>query len=416
MAPSAFETIFCVTTRTSSSLSGNASGVHSIASPRNAATSSPGTTSGMPSSATTSMRPSAGIDHLEQVVSAIAERLDQEQIVGRVDVEAERSVDLDVASPDVPGARLVGGPAVAAEGQLDRVGRREQKRVRAAVMAIRGEDDEWPLPVAAEWREEPLDHLRRDQWQVDREDRDRVRAAGDRVVARLTQAGVQALAALADRPRAERRGLGDRLPVRTDDQRLGQGGRRERRPDRPVEHRVSEVPPLFGVKRPAQPRLGVVERADRDDRDDSGAGGSVLHRLIVPGDGRRPRGRGYPSAALTPNAIATIPNAKIRTPVARLIHVRARSVTRDRSAATTAVRITHQTAEPHHTPSVSSAASMPLPATIPRPANAAANDRIVIGLVIVRPWVESAAETSPGRLSGSAAASRGLLRIVVQPR
>ena len=80
-----------------------------------------------------------------------------------------------------------------------------------------------------------------------------------------------------------------------------------------------------------------------------------------------------------------MPNAKISAPVPRLIHVSARIVTRDRSAATTAVRINHQSVEPHHTPRVISAASIALSATIPSPAKAAANERIVIGFVIVRP-------------------------------
>ena len=47
------------------------------------------------------------------------------------------------------------------------------------------------------------DRVRRDERQVDRQDHDRVGTAGDRVVARLAESRVQALAALAHRPRAE---------------------------------------------------------------------------------------------------------------------------------------------------------------------------------------------------------------------
>ena len=146
IAPSALETIFCVTTRTSSSRSGVAPGVRSMASPRNAATSSPGTTSGMPSRATTSRRPSAGIRGLEHLGRLAGQRLDEQQVVGRVDVEAERSVELDIARPDRLGAGLVRCPAVAAERGIDRVGRSDDEAVRAAAVAIRRQDDERPLP------------------------------------------------------------------------------------------------------------------------------------------------------------------------------------------------------------------------------------------------------------------------------
>src|SRR6186997_1561258 len=129
----------------------------------NAAMSSPGTTSGTPSSATTSSRPSgrgtpasAGIGRLEHLDRVVDDRLDEQQVVGRVEVEAERPVQLDVARAGVSGAGLVGGPAVATERRLDRIGRGEDEAVRAAVMAVGGEDHEWPLPDAIAWREELL--------------------------------------------------------------------------------------------------------------------------------------------------------------------------------------------------------------------------------------------------------------------
>jgi len=58
-------------------------------------------------------------------------------------------------------------------------------------------------------------------------------------------------------------------------------------------------------------------------------------------------------------------------------------VTLGRSNSTTDVRTTHQAAEPRNTPSVIVAAPARSPGAIPSPANSAANDRIVIGLVSV---------------------------------
>ena len=111
-----------------------------------------------------------------------------------------------------------------------------------------------------------------------------------------------------------------------------------------------------------------------------------------------------------------MPNAKISAPVPRLIHVSARIVTRDRSAATTAVRITHQSVEPHHTPSVISAASIALSATIPEPGERG-REREDRHRVRHREAVDRDGRgEQPGPVGGRRRASRGRLVIVRQPR
>jgi len=62
-------------------------------------------------------------------------------------------------------------------------------------------------------------------------------------------------------------------------------------------------------------------------------------------------------------------------------------VSRDRSAPTTAVSTTHQTAEPAKTPRVSNVAPARSPPVTPSPTNNAANETIVIGFVSVSPSV-----------------------------
>src|SRR5260221_3677533 len=109
----------------------------------------------MPSRATTSSRPSAGIGSLGH------ELLDEQEIVRRVDVERQRTIDLDVAGADLGGAGGVGGRAVAAEAELDRIRWRDNEAVRAAAVAIRGEDDERPLRDGSEGGDELLEGRRR---------------------------------------------------------------------------------------------------------------------------------------------------------------------------------------------------------------------------------------------------------------
>ena len=82
--------------------------------------------------------------------------------------------------------------------------------------------------------------------------------------------------------------------------------------------------------------------------------------------------------------MATIPNATRAVPDRRLTQVRPRYETLPRSHPTIPVRRTHHNPDPAQTPSVSAAASAKVvaPAAKPKPAKTAANDRIVIGLVI----------------------------------
>ena len=90
---------------------------------------------------------------------------------------------------------------------------------------------------------------RRDERQVDRHDHDRVRASGDRVVAGLADAPVEALAALEERSCPGRRGPGEHLAIRADDERLVDRVRVEGGPDGPLKHVDRELPALLRVER-----------------------------------------------------------------------------------------------------------------------------------------------------------------------
>ena len=92
--------------------------------------------------------------------------------------------------------------------------------------------------------------------------------AGDRLVARLAQAGVEPGAALAGAARAPAaRASAADLVVRRDRR---SSPRSRAWPPRPrivaSARRVDEVAPLLGVEHRAEPRLRAVERPDRDDR------------------------------------------------------------------------------------------------------------------------------------------------------
>ncbi len=113
-----------------------------------------------------------------------------------------------------------------------------------------------------------LDGLGGDERQVDRQDQDRLRAAGDDVGSCLGEARVEAAGSLAKGPGAELGCAGQDLGVGADDQDVvepidGQGGR-----DGPCQEALDEVMPLLGIERLAEPRLGALEGADRDDRRD----------------------------------------------------------------------------------------------------------------------------------------------------
>ena len=113
-----------------------------------------------------------------------------------------------------------------------------------------------------------LDGLGRDERQVDRQDEDRLRAAGDDVGPCLGEARVEAAGSLAKGPGADLGCAGQDLGVGADDQDVvepidGQGGG-----DGPCQEALDEVMPLLRIERPAEPRLGALEGADRDDRRD----------------------------------------------------------------------------------------------------------------------------------------------------
>ena len=116
----------------------------------------------------------------------------------------------------------------------------------------------------------------------------------------------------------------------------------------------------------------------------------------------------------TTEAIETTANAPIASPDATLIRRIQAVVTRVRTTDTIEVRSTHQAHDPRNTPIVIRAAPAVSPPVTPSPANSAPNDRIVIGLVNVRPRIERYAPASPPRRGGAVAGSWGSERAVVQ--
>src|SRR5687767_15757832 len=120
MAPSAFETTFWVTTRASSSRNGWTADAAARASAMRSGSSSPGTISPSPSMATASIRSAT-----HRLRGAL---LGQEQIIGGIEVVAERTIEIDEPGAGGRGGCRVGGMAVASETHLDGVGWGEQQR------------------------------------------------------------------------------------------------------------------------------------------------------------------------------------------------------------------------------------------------------------------------------------------------
>ena len=86
--------------------------------------------------------------------------------------------------------------------------------------------------------------------------------------------------------------------------------------------------------------------------------------------------------------MARTANAPMTSPDATLIARIQRGVNRDRSAPTAVVSTTHHAADPRNTPSVIDRRLAQSSPVTPRPANSAPKERIVIGLVRVRPRIE----------------------------
>ena len=145
-APSAFDTIFWVTTRTSSSRSGRTAGRAASASAISAGRSSPGTISPRPSIATASIR--SATDRLGRLVAC-------GRGAGRraCRCRAQRAVELDDGAPAAARGLDVGRVAVAAEAEVDHVGRGEQERVRPAAVPV-GDDRDERGPVRRALRDE----------------------------------------------------------------------------------------------------------------------------------------------------------------------------------------------------------------------------------------------------------------------
>ena len=124
--------------------------------------------------------------------------------------------------------------------------------------------------AVGEWRDQGRHRLGRDEREVDRQHEDRLRAARDDVRASLGEPGVEAAGPLAEGPGAHRGRAAEDFAIGADHQHVveaidGQGGH-----NGPCQEAIDEILPLLRVERPAEPRLGALERADRDDRRDPG--------------------------------------------------------------------------------------------------------------------------------------------------
>ena len=160
----------------------------------------------------------------------------------------------------------MGGAAVATECEVDHVRRGEEEGVRAAAVAVRGEDH-----AGCSGGVSRCEHLREVTGGHGREVRGQheepARVDGR---PRLLEGRVEAPGPLGERPGPGRRGDGEDLGIGRDDHDVGDTGRGERRGHGAPEQPLHEVAALFGVQHGAQAGFGALERADGDDHGGDG--------------------------------------------------------------------------------------------------------------------------------------------------
>ena len=108
--------------------------------------------------------------------------------------------------------------------------------------------------------EQVVERARGDERQVDRQDDHGLGAAGDDSARACARAGVEAAVALAEGPRPRPSRQSSTAAVRADDQDVGRFGRGSGRRHRSVPAAADQVLPLLGVERPAEARLGALDR------------------------------------------------------------------------------------------------------------------------------------------------------------
>ncbi len=259
MAPSAFETIFWVTTSTSSSRSGRCVGRRECLGDERREVVARDDLADAPRSG----RPRPGQPPTVSGASAWASSRSSGVSMSSVSGPSSSSTRAPAAAAGLD----VGILAVAAEAEVDDVGRAQHERIRAATVAVGDDGDERSRHVPCH-RHQRRQHGGVDRRDVDGQDEDRLGARRDRLVARLAEPVVQPPAALPHRPGTGTEREVPDLVVRRDHQDLVHAGRRDRGADGPLGQAKGQVTPLLGVEDRAEPRLGAVERADRDDRDD----------------------------------------------------------------------------------------------------------------------------------------------------
>ena len=142
---------------------------------------------------------------------------------GRPGVSRSRASGPPSSTRRAPAARaagVVGDRAVAAEADVDRVGRRDEQGVRPAAVAVRDDRDERPAAARRAWprprRSPPAVTSGRSIGRI----RIALGAAGERLAAGGVEPVVEAAVALEDRPRAELGREGADRVVRGDDEDL----------------------------------------------------------------------------------------------------------------------------------------------------------------------------------------------------
>ncbi len=153
-------------------------------------------------------------------------------------------------------------------------GGRSPRAFVPVAVAVGDDDDERAVGVGfvGERHGDRLDRLGRDQRQVDRDDQDGRRPAGDHVGPCLAQPVIEPVRALAQGPCADRRRVPQDLAIRADHQHVPEAGHGQGGHHGPCQQPLDQIPPFLGVEHLAEPRLGALERADRDDRRDPAHG------------------------------------------------------------------------------------------------------------------------------------------------
>ena len=259
IAPSALETTFWVTTRTSLSSSGSAPGVLRSALDQRRGQIVTGADlrhalEGDDRQASGGRRSAAADRAAAHRPSLVVESapVGLEQVVGGIDVEGERPVELQVGGARGRRRRLVRRPASLAETEVDGRGRCHQKGVSAAAVPIGDQDDHRPVRRVSKRAhrrvDEPVDRRGRNAGQVGGQD-DHRRGSVACSQSGLVQALVEAVCHLLERGRAHSPRESDQIGIHGHDYHPGQASCRSRGSHGAPKQGQDQVGPLLRVQR-----------------------------------------------------------------------------------------------------------------------------------------------------------------------